>query len=368
MAPVAMLWFKRNLIDMRKQEEIIQFQSLMLILMHMDGMTVETILEWMERFAYCFKEDIAECRVSLCHGEKEALIALRDSQRYELFRDFVENLLSIDRVGVVAAFDEIKNDGIVKFLVCRVLGSEALITIVINAEKLKHVENFAQMLKNEGIEFGLNVNINKTNNNVILSDKFVHVCGKKELQGQENGISYPISSLSFMQVNDYIKTKIYNKALHSIDKGSIVVDAYSGAGLMSAMLAQKAKRVYGIEIVETATKNANKLAELNKISNLVNINGDCEQKLPELVDELRGEFVQVVLDPPRKGCDKRVLEAVVISNPEKVIYISCNPATLARDAKVLIDAGYSVKEVTGFNMFPQTSHVETVAIFQKESK
>ena len=100
----------------------------------------------------------------------------------------------------------------------------------------------------------------------------------------------------------------------------------------------------------------------------MNINGDCAQKLPELVDELSGEFVQVVLDPPRKGCDKRVLEAVVISNPEKVIYISCNPATLARDAKVLMDGGYSVKEVTGFNMFPQTSHVETVAIFQKESK
>lgn len=110
MAPVAMLWFKRNLIDMRKQEEIIQFQSLMLILMHMDGMTVETILEWMERFAYCFKEDIAECRVNLFHGEKEALLTLRDSQRYEQFRDFVENLLSIDRVGVVAAFDEIKTD------------------------------------------------------------------------------------------------------------------------------------------------------------------------------------------------------------------------------------------------------------------
>ena len=110
MAPVAMLEFKRSLIEMRKQEEIVQFQSLMLILMHMDGMTVEKILEWMERFSYCFKEDIAECRVTLSHGEKEALITLRDSQRYELFRDFVENLISIDKVGVAAAFDEIKTD------------------------------------------------------------------------------------------------------------------------------------------------------------------------------------------------------------------------------------------------------------------
>ena len=110
MAPVAMLEFKRNLIDMRKQEEVVQFQSLMLILMHMDGMTVEKILEWMERFAYCFKEDIAECRVMISHGEKEALMALRDSQRYEPFRDFVENLIAIDKVGVAAAFDEIKTD------------------------------------------------------------------------------------------------------------------------------------------------------------------------------------------------------------------------------------------------------------------
>lgn len=110
MSPVLMIRFKKNIIQMRKQEEVVQFQSLMLILMHMDGITVAEILEWMERFGYCFREDIAECRVNLSHGEKEALINLRDSQRYEPFRDFVENLLSIDRVGVTAAFDEIKTD------------------------------------------------------------------------------------------------------------------------------------------------------------------------------------------------------------------------------------------------------------------
>lgn len=109
-SPVLMLRFKKNIINMRKQEEVVQFQSLMLILMHMDGITVSEILEWLERFSYCFKEDIADCRVKLFHGEREALIELRDSQRYELFRDFVENLLSIDKVGVTAAFDEIRTD------------------------------------------------------------------------------------------------------------------------------------------------------------------------------------------------------------------------------------------------------------------
>ena len=109
-SPVLMLKFKKNIINMRKQEEVVQFQSLMLILMHMDGITVAEILEWLERFSYCFKEDIADCRVKLFHGERQALLDLRDSQRYELFRDFVENLLSIDKVGVASAFDEIQTD------------------------------------------------------------------------------------------------------------------------------------------------------------------------------------------------------------------------------------------------------------------
>jgi len=109
-SPVLMLKFKKNIINMRKQEEVVQFQSLMLILMHMDGITTAEILEWLERFSYCFKEDIADCRVKLFHGERQALLELRDSQRYELFRDFVENLLSIDKVGVTSAFDEIKTD------------------------------------------------------------------------------------------------------------------------------------------------------------------------------------------------------------------------------------------------------------------
>lgn len=109
-APVLMLKFKKNIINMRKQEEVVQFQSLMLILMHMDGITVAEILEWLERFSYCFKEDIADCRVKLFHGERQALLELKDSQRYELFRDFVENLLSIDKVGVASAFDEIQTD------------------------------------------------------------------------------------------------------------------------------------------------------------------------------------------------------------------------------------------------------------------
>ncbi|MBQ9790731.1 MAG: 23S rRNA (uracil(1939)-C(5))-methyltransferase RlmD [Clostridia bacterium] len=266
----------------------------------------------------------------------------------------------------VSAFDEKENKGVVKFLVCRVLGNRVLVTVVINGTKLGSIEKFAQMLEEDGIEFGLNLNINKTNNNVILTDKFLHVCGIRELEGCENEIKYPVSSLSFMQVNDYIKTQIYNKAISSIHEGSVVIDAYSGAGLMSAMLARCAKHVYGIEIVGAATKNADELARKNDVKNLTNINGDCAEKLPELVKSLQGETVEIVLDPPRKGCDKKVLDAVVASAPQRVLYISCNPATLARDAKVLLDGGFEINEVSGFNMFPKTSHVETVAIFERK--
>ena len=275
-----------------------------------------------------------------------------------IFNDYINN-------NSISAFNEETQTGLVKFLVVRVVNNVPLITIVINGDKIKNINYFIDKIAIEFEKFGLNLNINKQNNNIILSNKFQYVYGEKELVSCEYGITYPVSSLSFLQINDYIKNLIYTKVLDLIEKDDIVIDAYSGAGLLSAILAKKAKMVYGIEIIKEATKNANDLAKNNNISNLENINGDCAEKLPKLIDNIKNNLVKVVLDPPRKGCDKKVLDAIVKAGSNTIIYISCNPLTLARDAKILFDCGYELADISGFNMFPQTEHVETLAVFQK---
>ena len=291
--------------------------------------------------------------------------------RCELADESINKIISVFnkflQVNKIKSYDEESNTGLVKFLVVRVVGGVPLVTIVLNGKKLPNISNFVEDLLKLFNKFGLNINVNTTNNNVILSSQFDHVFGEKELILNEFGISYPVSSLSFLQINDYVKNMIYSKVLEKIKCDDIVIDAYSGAGLLSAIMAQKAKMVYGIEIIPDATINANNLIKNNNITNLKNINGDCAVELPRLVRDLNEQNIKVVLDPPRKGCDKKVVDSIINAGVETVIYISCNPATLARDAKLLFDAGYIMPSVSGYNMFPQTEHIETLAIFEKRS-
>ena len=265
----------------------------------------------------------------------------------------------------ITAYDEQTNSGLVKFIVIRVISGVPLITVVINGKDVPNKKDLITALSAKFKSFGLNFNINKKMTNVILTDEIIHVYGEKELSAFEFGIHYPISSLSFMQVNNFIKTEIYNRVLDKVFVGDTVIDAYSGAGLLSAIIAKKAKKVYGIEIIKAATNDANELAKLNNINNLININGDCAVELPKLCSELDLKSTKVVLDPPRKGCDQKVIDTIISSKIEEIIYISCNPATLARDSKILLDNGFKISEVIGFNMFPNTEHVETLITFIK---
>lgn len=264
----------------------------------------------------------------------------------------------------VSAYDDNLKAGLIKFLVVRVLNNVPLVTVVINGKTLPNKSLLIAKLSEKFEKFGLDTNINTMVSNVIFGEKLVHEYGVSELMGEENGVSYPISSLSFMQVNDEIKSKIYNDVISCFCKNDIVIDAYAGAGLLSAEIAKHVKYVYGIEIVKEATKNANELKQSNAIINLENINGDCAEKLEEVAKKVNGVFC-VVLDPPRKGVDEKVIKTIIKNSAKKVVYISCNPASLARDAKFLIDAGYQIKQTTGYNMFPQTSHVETVMVFER---
>lgn len=266
----------------------------------------------------------------------------------------------------VSCYNETTKTGLIKHIVARKINNAILITLVINGKTLPHLETLVDILKLKFDNFGLNLNINTLNNNVILAPEWKHIYGLKELQASEFGVSYPVSNASFYQVNDEIKKAIYSEVLKNIPPSSVVIDAYSGAGLLSGIISRHAKKCFGVEIVPEATENANKLKKFNNLKNLENINGDCAKIIPELIKTLSKDEIIVTLDPPRKGCDKKVLDAIISAKPNKIIYISCDPATLARDCKIILDSNnYTISSVQPFDMFPNTKHVETLAIITK---
>ncbi len=263
-----------------------------------------------------------------------------------------------------SVYDENSCKGVLRHIVGRHYGQKFLFTLVVNADHLPNAEVLIDILKGRFENFGLNININTQRSNLIMTDRFVHVYGLKNIDICENDISYSINNASFFQVNNYIKSQIYEKVFGNIGD-EIVVDAYSGAGLLTAMCSKKCKFAYGIEIVSQATKSADELAKLNGITNMKNICGDSAVELPKLLNTLNQD-VTLILDPPRKGCDLKVVEAIVKSRPNKIVYISCNPSTLSRDIYNIINMSnsYVLESVTPFDMFPMTKHVETVAVLK----
>lgn len=271
----------------------------------------------------------------------------------------------IHKTGV-SCYNETTKTGLIKHIVARKINNSILITLVINGKNLPHLETLVDILKQRFDSFGLNLNLNRLNNNVILAPEWANVYGLKELTATEFGVTYPVSNASFYQVNDEIKKAIYTEVLNNINPSSVVIDAYSGAGLLSGIISKHCKKCYGVEIVPEATENANKLKSFNHLKNLENINGDCAKIIPELIKTLNTEEIIVTLDPPRKGCDKKVLDAIILAKPNKIIYISCDPATLARDCKIVLSSNnYSISLVQPFDMFPNTKHVETLVILNK---
>ena len=263
------------------------------------------------------------------------------------------------RDAVNKFFNEAKH--FMKYLVIRSLENKILVTIV-TTKHIKNAKVLYDAIKNDlnldEKQFGLFECIKQKDNNVILEGKLNHLCGTYNIEIEIMNTKISISPMSFFQVNFEVMQKIY-EYVSTLIQSEIVVDCYSGAGLMSAILTKSAKQVYGIEIVEDATKDANILKEKNGIRNLENINGDARVILPQLQKKL--DKFSLVIDPPRKGVSEEVINSILQSKPQNIVYVSCNPATLARDLKALCQSVYQIESVKAFDMFPQTSHVETVA-------
>ena len=222
---------------------------------------------------------------------------------------------------------------------------------------------------------GLSMNINEGRGNAILGRETRCLYGKDSIEDKIGELSFSISVPSFYQVNPAQTEKIYGKALEyaALTGEETVWDCYCGIGTISLFLAQKAKQVYGLEIVPEAIENAKKNAEKNGLHNTEFYVGAAEEVLPKWVEEQKREgkdvenLVDVVsLDPPRKGCDEACLSAVLELSPKRIVYVSCDPGSLARDMKYLREGGYTLEKWVGIDNFPRTGHVETIALLQKE--
>lgn len=245
---------------------------------------------------------------------------------------------------------------------------EVMVVIVTSGEYLPYKEEFINTILQqiEGVT-SIIQNVNSKNTNVILGEKCITLWGKATISDYIGGFKFNISPLSFFQVNPIQTEVLYNKALEyaALKGDETVFDAYCGTGTISLFLSQKAKKVYGVEIVPEAIENANINARENRIDNSEFIVGESEKVIPELIDKgIRAGVV--VVDPPRKGCGRELLEAIGKMAPERVVYVSCDPSTLARDLRILEELGYKTMEVQPVDMFPQTGHVETVVLIERK--
>lgn len=249
-----------------------------------------------------------------------------------------------------------------------------MVCIVANGSRLPHQQELVKALREIPGMTSITLNINKNRNNVILGEKIQVLWGQEYITDKIGDISYQISPLSFYQVNPQQTWELYSKALEYADLHGeeTVWDLYCGIGTISLFLAQKAKFVRGVEIVPAAIEDARRNARLNGIKNAEFYVGKAEEVLPDYYADYAarhpGENARadvIVVDPPRKGCDETLLNTIVEMQPEKVVYVSCDSATLARDLKYLCERGYQVKKVCPVDMFPMTVHVETVCLLSK---
>lgn len=287
----------------------------------------------------------------------------------------------------ITAYDEQNHQGLLRHVVVKKVGLKYIVILVINGKALPHANYFEELLKVAiGGDYSLFLNVNTRDDNVILSNEFIHVSGTNRVEDTFLQMCYTIGPESFMQVNDNVKTKLYQKVCDIVGEADFVIDAYCGAGLLTALMARRAKNAIGIEIVPEAIECAKQMASINDVNNVRFICAPCEDVMQDIVTENKNAVI--VLDPPRKGLDKKVVLAVKQARPKKIVYVSCSPQTLARDVGIIgetlayennelkkqvdsvislkegqsLPSGYRISHLYGYDMFAQCKGVETLCV------
>ena len=268
----------------------------------------------------------------------------------------------------ITVYDEKTGKGTLRHICVRCGKDEAVLTLV-TAKPIKKSDSLVKSITEKFPYItGIVENYNDKKTNVIYGEKDVVLYGVPYIYDFIGDIKYKVHYRSFYQVNPYTTKLLYEKAVEfaSPEKDQNVFDLYCGTGTISLFLAKKAAKVIGIEIVDAAVENAKENAKLNNITNAFFYCGEAEKKAPELIKEGVTSDI-VVLDPPRKGCGEELLTAIGEMSPEKIVYVSCDPATMARDAKILCQYGYKISDVSVYDQFPHTSHVESVVLLEQLS-
>ncbi|WP_440896558.1 23S rRNA (uracil(1939)-C(5))-methyltransferase RlmD [Amphibacillus sp. Q70] len=290
----------------------------------------------------------------------------------EVNDQMVETVRKIaDSLGI-QAYDEQTHRGVLRHIMVRTGENtgETMIVIVTKTKKLpKEEQLIRQIIERHPEVTSIMQNINAERTNVILGKQTKRLWGEEYIYDTIGEIKFAISALSFYQINPKQTKVLYDKALEfaNLTGDETVIDAYCGIGSISLFLAQKAKKVYGVEIVPQAIEDAKKNAELNDLTNAEFVVGQAEKIMPTWKAKGLQPDV-IVVDPPRKGCDPSLLEAMIEMNPERIVYVSCNPSTLARDLAILTEGGYQTKKVQPVDLFPQTSHTEVVCLLERSSE
>ncbi len=286
--------------------------------------------------------------------------------QYEWNAPLISALKKFMEENGLSGYDEESGKGDVRHLVAREIGGRLYVTLVV-ASKLD-CKSFIKAVKNISPDCEVWLNVNRRRDNVILGNEWLPA----EVSGRPveiDGLKTCPHPGGFFQVNDCVREKLYDY-VSGLCEGGAAVEAYSGAGLLSARLAGRAAIAYGIELDERSHAAAEKLKELNRLKNFYPICGDVGDKLADTIKKCKtvSDNTFVVLDPPRAGISDKAADALINSGADNIVYISCNPATLARDVKKLSDAGYRPAGFKAFDMFPQTVNVETVALLSRQDE
>lgn len=270
----------------------------------------------------------------------------------------------------ISVYDESSGKGLLRHIMVRKAyrTGEVMVVLVTNGYDIPYIKNLIDMLEREipGLKSVVQ-NINREETNVVLGADNRTIYGSGRITDYIGDLKFQISPLSFFQVNPVQTEALYNKALEyaALEGYETVIDAYCGTGTISLFLARKAGKVYGVEVVEPAIIDARENAAENNISNVEFIVGESEKVIPELYSKgVKADVI--VVDPPRKGCGEELLRTIAAMKPERVVYVSCDPGTLARDLKYLSENGFRVVEIQPVDMFPVTAHVECVVGMQRK--
>lgn len=285
--------------------------------------------------------------------------------------EVVARVKAIARRLGISAYDEEAGQGLLRHVVVKVgfRTGEMMLVLVTNGDKIPRVNEWIEAIRNEiPTVVSICQNVNKRRTNVIFGNATCVLWGCETIYDYIGSVKFAISARSFYQVNPVQTEVLYGKTVEyaGLTGKETVIDAYCGIGTISLFLAQHAAKVYGVEIVPEAIEDARRNAELNGMDNVTFEVGASEDVIPAWKEQgIEADII--VVDPPRKGCDPRLLETILEMKPERVVYVSCNPSTLARDLRVMEDGGYRTVEVQPVDMFPHTVHVECVGLLQRRN-